>query len=221
MKILTADDHSTVRIGLRYILKQLDDDVSTVEASNFDEVMEIVDENGDIDLIVIDLLMPGMDWARGLRTLHAQAPDIPVIVFSMIRNRNDVLRAIDLGAVGFIAKTASGDEIVRAVKVVLSGEIYLPRELISKPQAPLELPAATSFGIDIPSAGAMRSLTKRQREVLRLLGQGKSNSAIASVLGRSEHTVRIHVSAILKALEVPNRTMAALIARDCAPDFFE
>lgn len=221
MKILTADDHSTVRIGLRYILKQLDDDVSTVEASNFDEVLAVVEQNSGIDIIIIDLLMPGMDWARGLRTLHAQAPDIPVIVFSMIRNRSDILRAIDLGAVGFIAKTASGDEIVRAVKIVLSGEIYLPRELISKPQAPLELAAATSFSVDVPSMGAMRSLTKRQREVLRLLGHGKSNSAIASVLGRSEHTVRIHVSAILKALEVPNRTMAALIAKDCSPEFFE
>lgn len=221
MKILTADDHSTVRIGLRYILKPLDDDVSTVEASNFDEVMEVVDKNGGIDLIIIDLLMPGMDWARALRTLHAQVPDIPVIVFSTIRNRSDILRAIELGAVGFIAKTATGDEIVRAVKVVLSGEIHLPRELISKPQTASQISPATSFGVDAPSSSAMRSLTKRQREVLRLLGQGKSNSAIASVLGRSEHTVRIHVSAILKALEVPNRTMAALIAKDCSPEFFE
>ncbi|MFQ5533610.1 MAG: response regulator [Sphingomonadales bacterium] len=221
MKILTADDHSTVRIGLRYILKQLGDDVTTVEACNFEEVLDVVEQDDDLDLIVIDLLMPGMDWARGLRALHAIAPNIPIVVFSMIRNRGDILRAIDLGAVGFVAKTASGDEIIRAVKSVTEGEIYLPRELLSKPQTPAEMSPGLPIEGDLPSADAIRSLTKRQREVLKLLRQGKSNAEIASILGRSEHTVRIHVSAILKALEVPNRTMAALIAKECAPGFFE
>lgn len=221
MKILTADDHCTVRIGLRHILKQLGDDVVTVEGGSFDEALNLVEEDAQIDLIMIDLLMPGMDWARGLRALHAMAPDTPIIVFSMIRNRSDILRAIDLGAVGFIAKTASVDEILKAVNIVMSGEIYLPRDLISKPQTTAELSPALSLGGVTRSADSIRTLTKRQREVLKLLGHGKSNSEIASILDRSEHTVRIHVSAILKALEVSNRTMAALIAKDCSPEFFE
>ena len=128
--------------------------------------------------------------------------------------------AVELGAVGFVSKTAGSEEIVKAISNVLKGEIYLPRELLVQKQSASKLAPAEPQGVNLPSPEAVRDLTKRQREVLRLLGEGKSNSEIAEALGRSEHTIRIHVSAILKTLDVPNRTMAALIARDCSAEFF-
>ncbi len=221
MKILLGDDHAVVRIGLIRILEGLGEKISAVEAASFPETLEAAKVHVDIDLAFVDLLMPGMPWEKGIKALHRVASEVPIIIFSMAEHPSDILRSIELGAVGYLSKAASPEEILRAVGQVRSGEIYLPKDLISRPQGGRKSPTAIPSGLHEAPPEAVRNLTRRQRQVLRLLGEGRSNSEIAAILGRSEHTIRIHVSAILKALDVPNRTMAALIAKDCSPDLFE
>lgn len=220
MKLLLADDHAVVRIGLIGILGDLGDELSVVEAASFAEALKAVKRHRDIDLIFAGLLMPGMPWEKGLKALHKVAGDIPIIVLSMVEHRSDVLRSIELGAVGYLSKAADRTEILKAVGQVLSGEIYLPKELISGPRDRGMMAPAVASGLRKAPPDAVRNLTRRQRQVLKLLGEGRPNSEIAAILGRSEHTIRIHVSAILKTLDVSNRTMAALIAKDCSPDLF-
>lgn len=212
MKILAADDHWVFRAGLKHLVKQLDRDLEVLEAGGYVELFEIAAQHGDIDLILLDLLMPGRDMFAGLTELRDRAPGVPVVVISAVENRRDVLRAIELGAMGYIPKSASGDEMLKAIRQVLDGDIYMPRVLLQRVQepsvveTPVEQPAAPE------TAERVGMLTRRQNDVFGLLGQGKSNADIAQDLGMSEHTVRIHVSAILRTLKVSNRTQAALMA---------
>lgn len=217
MKILSADDHWVSRTGLRHSLSLLDWPVNSfLEASSFAEAREIAAQNPDLDLIVMDLLMPDGSGFDELAILTQIVPEVPIIVVSMAENRQDVIRAIDAGAMGFVPKSAPGTELVRAIEIVLEGEIYLPPQIMgpqaAQPQnrSPIQPPRPA-----VPSGAVstrIGDLTRRQREVFTLLGAGYSNAAIAKELGISEHTVAIHVSAILKTLEVENRTQAALLA---------
>ena len=212
MKILAADDHWVFRAGLKHLVKQLDRDLEVLEAGSYDELFNIATQNNDIDLVLLDLLMPGRDMFSGLTELRDLAPGVPVVVISAVENRRDVLRAIELGAMGYIPKSASGDEMLKAIRQVIDGDIYMPRALLQRIQepsaveTPVEQPAAPE------TAERVSMLTRRQNDVFGLLGQGKSNADIAQDLGMSEHTVRIHVSAILRTLKVSNRTQAALMA---------
>lgn len=210
MRVLVADDHSVFRTGMRHVLQALDDDVTIVEAADFHEAMEVAARESDIDLVLVDLLMPDMEPFEGLEALARRFPDVPLVVVSAVENRQDTLRALDLGAMGYIPKSTSGDEVLRLLRLVLEGEIVLPRMLMNRrdigsayPTAPLNTPRRLT---------SLEGLTKRQREVLALLAQGKPNIEIAKELGVSEKTVRFYISAILKSLKVANRTQAALIA---------
>lgn len=210
MRVLVADDHSVFRTGLKHLLAALADDVAVIEAENFHQAIDALNGGQDIDLILIDLLMPGMEPFEGLQSISDRCANIPIVVVSAVQNRRDTLRAIDLGAMGYIPKTASGDEFLRLLRLVLDGEIVLPRMLMgrretSSPQ--ISAPARPVFRSD-----QLEVLTKRQREVLALLAQGKPNIEIARDLGVSEKTVRFYISAILKSLKVSNRTQAALLA---------
>ena len=211
MKILVVDDHSVFRTGLMQLLKTLDDEVEILEANRFDEAERMVKANPNIDLITVDLVMPDSEPFTGLGALRSAAPQIPVVVLSVIEQRRDVIRAIELGAMGYIPKAATADEIVTGLQQVLDGNIYVPRALLSQGEAARSSAAAS------PSATAdnrrlVAALTQRQKEVFELLAQGKSNPEIARELGVSAHTVRIHISAILRALGVSNRTQAAVLA---------
>ncbi|HBF99657.1 MAG TPA: DNA-binding response regulator [Alphaproteobacteria bacterium] len=223
MKILSADDHWVSRTGLRHSLSLLEWPVNSfLEASSFAEAREIAAQNPDLDLIVMDLLMPDGSGFDELAVLTQIVPEVPIIVVSMAENRQDVIRAIDAGAMGFVPKSAPGTELVRAIEIVLAGEIYLPPQIMGAQAAaqPPKSPAIQPPRPVAPSESAsarIADLTRRQREVFSLLGAGYSNAAIARELGISEHTVAIHVSAILKTLEVENRTQAALLATGGAP----
>ncbi len=211
MKVLMADDHWVFRAGLKHLMKRLDDQVTVLEAGNLQEAIALTKENPDLDLILLDLLMPGSEPFSGLRALHEAAPKVPIVVLSVVENRSDVIHAIELGAMGYVTKAATGDEILKAVNHVLSGDVFIPRSLLDKgaePYAPCG-PASRRQG-DV--RGLIDTLTQRQREVFRLLAQGKSNPEIARELGVSAHTVRIHISAILRVLGVTNRTQAAVFA---------
>ncbi|MGE5504233.1 MAG: response regulator [Actinomycetota bacterium] len=208
MKILIADDHELFRDGLRHVLDQLGGSLTIVEASDFAQAVEAVEREGDIDIVLLDLAMPGMPWNEGLQRLKEMLPEqVPIIVLSASDDRRHVLQAVNLGAAGFIPKTSSSRVMLSALKLVLSGGVYLPPALLEQ---------GGSHGLDgsgpMASESAVSFLTPRQREVLALLGQGKSNKEIARVLQLAEGTVKLHVTAILKALNVNNRTRAVVAA---------
>lgn len=221
MKILAADDHWVSRTGLRHSLSRLERPVNTfLEASSFTEARKLAAQHPDLDLIILDLLMPDGSGFEEITAISRIVPDVPIIVVSMAETRQDVMRSLDAGAMGLVPKSAPGDALLRAIEMVLRGEIYMPPQLFGTadqnqgPAAPLPPPLRgkkKSLANEVAMA-RIPELTRRQTEVFRLLGNGNSNAAIAKILGISDHTVAIHVSAILKTLELENRTQAALIA---------
>ncbi|WP_413205181.1 LuxR C-terminal-related transcriptional regulator [Rhodospirillum sp. A1_3_36] len=231
MRILIADDHELFRDGLRMVLSDLSTDLEITEASTYDGALGLVERaEGDdpsvapFDLILVDLVMPGLPWVDGLASLRVAAPQTPVVVLSANEDRRLVLEAVRLGASGFIPKTASSKVMIRALDLVLSGGVYLPTTLLDESSMPMasalsDLPASGPPASGHSGSGgqdgtAMISpLTPRQRDVLSLLGQGKSNKEIARQLTLSEGTVKLHVTAILKALNVTNRTGAVIAAQ--------
>ncbi len=204
LKILIADDHELFLDGLKMALSDLDDDMKIDVVYNHSQLQEKACGTEQYDLILTDLAMPGMAWHESLRLLKERNPETPVVVLSAVYDREIVLQAVDIGAAGFIPKTSSNKIILSAIHLILSGGLYLPSELLG--DAGKQMPAA---------AGEVKSLlTPRQLDVLRLIGQGKPNKIIARELDLSEGTVKLHVTAILKALNVINRTGAVVSARN-------
>jgi len=222
MKILAADDHWVSRTGLRHSLSRLDRPVNMfLEASSFAEARKLASEQPDLDLIVLDLLMPDGSGFDEITALTKLAPSVPIIVVSMAETRQDVMRALDAGAMGFVPKSAHGDTLLYAIEMVLRGEIYMPPQIFGAAgvqeetgaiPVPPPLARAKSSAASQAAAARIPNLTRRQKQVFQLLSEGNSNASIARILGISEHTIAIHVSAILKTLEVENRTQAALVA---------
>ncbi len=211
MKILIADDHWVVRAGLGHVLSELDK-TTILEAASFPEATDLLKENQDTNLVILDLLMPGNSPFSGLQEVRQQLPTVPVIVFSILESRDDVLRAIDLGAMGYIAKSTGGKEIVDIIRRVMAGEIWVPKDLLTQSTAAGAMQEPLAYEPEGRHAHSIEDLTGRQREVFELLSQGKSNRQIAVDLGVSEHTVRVHMTAILRSLGVENRTQAAVLA---------
>jgi DNA-binding NarL/FixJ family response regulator len=202
MKILIADDHALFRAGLRHVLAQLEDDVEVVEAADGRQTLECVDANPDTGLVLLDLDMPGPDGFAALASLSRRHPALPIIVLSGSEERSDMRRALDLGAMGFIPKSATAPVMLGALRLVLAGGVYVPPELIQ-----------SGSGVGIESSEELVSkLTPRQLDVLHCVIEGKPNKIIADDLGVSEATVKAHMSAVFKALEVDNRTQAARAA---------
>ena len=199
LKVLIADDHDLFLTGLQMTLSDLDDDIRIENASNHRELQAKADGKTAWDLILTDLAMPGMPWHESLRLLRENNPETPIVVLSAVSDHDNVTKAIDLGASGFIPKTSL---ILGALRLVLAGGLYLPSELLTN--------AAGTDDAD----GKNNILTPRQLDVLKLIAQGKPNKIIANELHLSEGTVKLHVTAILKALNVINRTGAVSAARD-------
>ena len=173
-----------------------------------------VEKQKDFNLVLTDLAMPGARWLEALQKIHEQLPDTPVIILSAVFDREIVQKTIELGAAGYIPKTSSNAVILSAVNLVLSGGVYIPAEL-------LQGTSQDEFNMlkqleNVPEeqnlAEKVKILTPRQIEVLRLIAMGKSNKQIAYELGLSEGTVKLHVTAILKLLNVYNRTGAVAAA---------
>ncbi len=210
MNVLIADDHPIFRTSLRQVLTDIEADVAVVEAADFDEAIDIVAKRKDFDLVLVDLMMPGKEPIDGLQALIRAVPEVPVVVVSAIENRRDAVQTINLGAMGYIPKTADLEEFVKMLKVVLDGGLCLPRNMSL--MAPSSAPRPVIEYERLATNELLSGLTKRQLQVLALLAQGKSNVEIAEDLGVSDKTIRFYISAILKTLKVRNRTQAALIA---------
>ena len=211
MKILVVDDHPLIREALRQVLKALDEKIELLEAQSCAEAIDLAARNPDIALILLDLTLPGSDGFEALRELRNQYPAVPVVVLSASDQPEIVTRAIDSGAMGFIPKTSTSQILLNALRLVLAGGVYLPLEVLHR-GPPGGLTAATA---SLNAAGGLRSpreigLTERQAQVLALMVQGKPNKLICRELNLAEGTVKIHVTAILKALNVTNRTQAVI-----------
>lgn len=209
MKVLAADDHWIAREALKHLLKGLAHNVEVYEAESFAEALSVVENHSDLDLVLVDLMMPGLEPLQGLRALRTKVPHVPVVVISVNEERQNVLRALDLGVMGYIPKTSKGPVILKALEHVLSGEVYLPRGLLDQADtASVQEDTWSSQQIDDADLG----LTRRQAQILELLGRGKTNSQIAEQLGLSVNTVRVHIHSLLKRLQLDNRTQAVLFA---------
>ena len=211
MKFLLIDDHVLIREALRGVLKELRRDAAVLEAANCHQAERLVEEHTDLEVILLDLNLPDGDGFRLLAQLRERYPAISIIVLSASNDRDYVVRALDLGAVGFIPKSGQRAVMVGALELVLSGGIYIPPEILVRnalsPNSTEKQVLATDR---LRLSPADCGLTERQVEVLALMMQGKSNKAICSVLELAEPTVKNHVAAILKALKVKNRTEAAM-----------
>lgn len=209
MKILVVDDHVLVRDALCSVLAQLRRDASIFEAANGHQCMILVEQHPDLDLILLDLALPDRDGFSILAQLRERHATAAVVVLSASQEPDTVKLALGLGAVGFIPKTTERDLMLSALQLVFSGGVYIPREILDSGSSPQ--PLASGVHRPIPRQLLIRSgLTARQIEVLGLMMQGKSNKAIAHILNMAEPTVKNHITVILKALKVANRTEAVV-----------
>lgn len=198
MKILIADDHVLFREGLRQLLQQLGDEVTVIDAADHDELLRLSAQHADADLALIDLNMPGKAPLDALAALVAQSPTLPIVVMSASEDLDEVRRTLEAGAMGFIPKSETASVIVSALKLVLSGGVYVPPMLMLK---------SAGAGARNSEAG----LTPRQREVLQCLVLGKSNKEIGREMSLSEATVKAHLASIFRSLNVKNRAEAARV----------
>jgi DNA-binding NarL/FixJ family response regulator len=198
-----ADDHPLFRGALRAAVTGLFEHVDIAEAGGFDEVAELLERGGEVDLILLDLTMPGVRGFSGLVYMRAQYPSVPVIVVSANDDPSAIRRCMEFGASGFIPKTANVEDMRTAISNVLKGGVWTPPDVDLKGDADSEITALMS---------RMATLTPQQVRVLMMLSEGLLNKQIAFQLGVSEATVKAHVSAILQKLDVESRTQAVIAA---------
>ena len=202
-RLVIADDHPLFRGALREAISGLVERTEIAEAGTIDEVARLLDSDGDVDLILLDLTMPGVRGFSGLMYLRAQFPSVPIVVVSANDDPIVIRRCMDFGASGFIPKTLDNEGMRAAITRVLKGGVWTP------PDVDLET------GSDAQASALMArlaTLTPQQVRVLMMLSEGLLNKQIAYELGVSEATVKAHVSAILQKLGVESRTQAVIAA---------
>jgi len=212
MKIILADDHALFREGARHLLQQLGEEgIEVLEAATCQEAIAHADRHEDIDLALLDLHMPGVVGVECVVHFQAAHPDVPVVVLSGSESRPNVQAVLDVGALGYIPKSSSSQVMLSAIRLVLSGGIYLPPLVMDHELAVTE-------ALPVPQAATPRGLTpccltERQMDVLKLLAAGKPNKLIARELGLGEGTIKVHLAGIFRTLEVNNRTEAVMEAQ--------
>ncbi len=200
---MIADDHPLFRGALREAVTGVFDRAEVAEAGTFEEVSELLERGGDIDLILLDLRMPGVRGFSGLMYLRAQYPSLPIVVVSASDDPAVIRRCIDFGASGFIPKTLGVEALRQAIARVLQGEVWTPPDVDLTRQSDGEITAMIA---------RLSTLTPQQVRVLMMLSAGLLNKQIAYELGVSEATVKAHVSAILQKLGVESRLQAVIAA---------
>lgn len=200
MKILVVDDHALVREGLRQVLKGLEENLEVLQAGTCEQAFAVAQSHGDLDLVLLDYHLPDMNGLAALTIFGERHPELPIVLLSGSANTQIMRQVLQAGAAGFVTKSCVSDELLRAVRSVLGGDIYLPQELngVSAPEP--------------TSPNGKPVLTQRQELVLRCLLDGLANREIADQLHVSEETVKTHVTAILRHFEVQNRTQAVVAA---------
>jgi DNA-binding NarL/FixJ family response regulator len=202
--VIVADDHPLFRSAIKEALEADQGSTRFLEANSFDSLQELVDEHDDVDLVLLDLHMPGVSGFAGLVYLCKKYPSVPVVIISANEDPVVIQRALQHGAAGFIPKSSSIETITRAIGAILMGEIWSPSSVQQN------LPGKNVS--EMALAGQMAQLTPQQFKVLMLMSQGLLNKQIAFDLGVSEATIKAHVTAIMNKLGVSNRTQAVLAA---------
>jgi DNA-binding NarL/FixJ family response regulator len=197
-KILIVEDHALVREAMAQTLMSMGPATECVEAGSGDEALAYLEVHHDCDLAIVDLMLPGMDGFALLGVLAKRYPDVPVLVVSALDDTDSVRRAQRAGASGFVVKSSSTERLIEAVRTVLNGGVVTP-DSVTQTRTRSQASPADRYG-----------LTQGQMRVLELLKEGRTNKEIADLLGLSEGTVKVHMSAIFRALNVKNRTQALL-----------
>ncbi|WP_454902632.1 LuxR C-terminal-related transcriptional regulator [Variovorax gossypii] len=219
MKILIADDHRLVIEAVKAKLSELEPGIEFVLAMSVDELL--AGASDDLDLALIDLNMPGADGQAHIDEIRQRHPALPVMVLSGYEDPAIMRSALERGVLGFIPKAYSPEVMLSAVRLVLAGGVYVPPMMLTA-LPPGIVAGVAPQAVETPSRGGAGSqtlehlrnvLTERQVEVLQLLSQGKPNKLIGRSLGISEGTVKIHLAAIFRALNVRNRTEAVVAAQ--------
>lgn len=217
MKILLVDDHTLFREGLNHLLAPLASPLVTVSVGSCEEAFETLHDNEDIDLVLMDLSMPGIGGLDGILMLRERRPGLPVVALSSDDDKATVLAALDAGAMGFIPKSSSSSVMLGALKLILSKGIYLPPSvfLASETARSPSWPGIANARVNEVPASIRPSelgLTARQTQVLHGILQGKPAKIISRDLDLSSSTVKAHTSAVLRALNVTTRTQAVVAA---------
>lgn len=198
---IIADDHPLFRGALKEILSSIAGEHVIVEAADFDGAAAALAANPEADLLLLDLNMPGADGFAGLALMRAEHPGVPIAIVSGSEEAPLVRRALDLGASGYIPKSAGFDDIRDAIHLLLAGDVYVPPNMALGAEGDHEVTDLIE---------RMRTLTPQQTRVLTMLGKGLLNKQIAYELGISEATIKAHVSAVLQKLGVDSRTQAVI-----------
>lgn len=222
MRVLLIDDHPLILSALQTVIEGLGEGVKVQGADSAAQARQLLKERQDYDLVLLDLALGDASGFDVLEEFRAQYPALPVVVISASDRASDVIRAIDQGAMGFVPKRTSNEVLAQALRLVMSGGIYVPPMSLGSEAAPA--PVAPPINEKLQQVHALASaagyqtttgleglqLTPRQTDVLALLLQGKPNKIIARELGVSVETIKDHVAAVLKALGVSSRTQAVL-----------
>jgi len=215
LKLLVVEDHALVREGLVRLLGQIEEGATVFESADFESALTVLDNEGEFDLVLLDLALPGIDGFAGLDILRRRYPAMPVAVVSAFDDTPTITRVLNLGASGFFPKAFSGEALLAAVREVLAGNIFRPSG-----QQGARLDDTTPVP---PSRISVKpdevGLTDRQAQVLALMVRGLSNRDIADQLELSEGTVKIHATAVFKALGVNSRTQALVAVSRYGIDF--
>lgn len=199
-RILIVEDHALVREAMAQTLSYLEPGIECCEAQGAEDALAKLDSAGEWDLVMVDLMLPDMSGFSLLAVLAKRYPDLPAIVVSAMDDPGSVRRALKGGASGFVPKSSSGAKMLEAVRTVLAGGVYTP-----------DLPPDSAGKRQSAPVGERFGLTAAQTRVLELLAQGKTNREIADLLGLSEGTVKVHMSAIFRALNVTSRAQALVV----------
>jgi len=208
MKLLVVDDHPLFRDGLAALLRQANPETQVFQACDSEAGVEMAQSRNDLDAVFVDLMMPGLAGEAAVKEFARRRPELPVIVLSSSENPSDVKRVLNAGALGYIPKSASPQTVLSALQLVLTGNIYVPPFLAHADETAATAPHSAAPG------DVLGQLTERQVDVLKHVRDGRSNKEISARLGIAEKTVKAHVAAIFKTLNVVNRTQAANAARE-------
>ena len=211
MKVLLIDDHPLILTALHAVISGLGEDIAVTGAQSAAQAWSCLKDTADFDLALLDLVLGDADGFEVLVQMRQEHPQVPVVILSASENAGDVVRALDLGAMGFVPKRASTQALVDALRIVMSGGLFVPQHLFG-PNRGRVAEAAGPHDLAGTAAKSLEhlGLTPRQHDVLSGLLKGLPNKLIARELSLSVDTVKDHVASVLRALNVTSRTQAVL-----------
>jgi DNA-binding NarL/FixJ family response regulator len=197
LHVIVADDHALIRELLERQLKELDADVRVYHAGTLQQVLDLMQTAERLDLVLLDLRMPGMNGFAGLQAARQKRPDVPIAILSGQIDPQTIREALQAGAAGYLPKTMRAAGMLNALRLILDGERYVPESALS-----------TSAALVGGEAAGVAEFSKRERDVIKLLMLGHTNKEIARDLQIEEVTVALHLRSIYRKLAVRNRTQA-------------